>query len=187
MRPVILSMQVTLDGYVANTHGGLEWAFPRFDPELLSMNAAELQETDTILMGRRTYETMAAHWPTQDNPIARIMNSVEKVVFSHKLTAVSWSNTRIAKRPLAAEVAELKRAQGKHIGIAGGAQFAQAAIEARLVDEYRFLQHPVAIGQGMPLFAAPLDLDRTSSKTLASGVTLSTFRPIVSVPKQELR
>jgi dihydrofolate reductase len=180
MRPVILSMNISLDGYVANSDGGLQWAFPRFDAELMSLNASELGETDTILMGRKTYEGMAAHWPNLSDPIARIMNAVEKVVFSRTLKDVSWSGARLAKRSLAEEVASLKRAQGKHIGIAGGATLAQGAIAAKLIDEYRLLTHPVALGQGLPLFVEPLQLERLDSAGLHSGVTITRYQPLAS-------
>jgi len=180
MRPAILSMHISLDGYVAAGDGGLQWAFPRFDGELMSLNASELRETGTILMGRKTYERMAAHWPNLSDPIAKIMNAVEKVVFSHTLKDVSWSGARLAKRSLAAEVASLKRAQGKSIGIAGGAALAQAAIAAKIIDEYRLLMHPVALGQGLPLFVESLQLERIDSTGLHSGVTITTYRPLAS-------
>lgn len=177
MRPVILSMNISLDGYLASSDGGLQWAFPRFDAELMSLNASELDETDTILMGRKTYEGMAAHWPNQNDPIAKIMNSAEKVVFSRTLKDVSWSGARLAKRPLAEEVASLKQAKGKRIGIAGGATLAQCAIAAKLIDEYRLLLHPVALGQGLPLFVEPLQLEQLDSTHLHSGVTITNYQP----------
>lgn len=178
MRAVILSMNISLDGYVASGDGGLQWAFPRFDAELMSLNAAELRETDTILMGRRTYEGMAAHWPNQSDPIAKIMNAVEKVVFSRTLEEVSWRGARLAKRSLTDEIAFLKQAQGKSIGIAGGAALAQAVVAAGLIDVYRLLIHPLALGQGLPLFAEAVQLERTASTALHSGVTITTFKPL---------
>lgn len=180
MISVILSMNISLDGYVADCDGGLEWAFPRFDGELMSRNAAELLETDIILMGRKTYEGMAAHWPNLKDPIAEIMNAIDKVVFSRTLKDVSWSGARLAERPLAEEVASLKKTQGKRIGIAGGATFAQNAIAANLIDEFRLLTHPVALGQGLPLFAGPLQLEKLNSDGLASGVTVFTYRPLAT-------
>jgi dihydrofolate reductase len=180
MRPVILSMNISLDGYLASSNGGLQWAFLRFDAELMSLNASELGETDTILMGRKTYEGMAAHWPNLSDPIAKIMNAVEKVVFSHTLKEVSWSGARLANQSLAEEVASLKRAKGKRIGIAGGATLAQGAIAAKLIDEYRLLMHPVALGRGQPLFVEPLQLERLDSTGLHSGVTITSYRPLVS-------
>ena len=180
MRPVILSMNISLDGYLASSDGELQWAFPRFDAELMSLNASELGETDTILMGRKAYEGMASHWPNLSDPIAKIMNAVEKVVFSRTLKGVSWSGARLAKRSLAEEVVSLKRVQGKRIGIAGGATLAQGAIAAKLIDEYRLLVHPVALGQGRPLFVEPLQLERVGSTGLHSGVTITSYRPLAS-------
>lgn len=180
MRPVILSMNISLDGYLASSDGGLQWAFPRFDAELMSLNASELGKTDTILMGRKTYEGMAAHWPNLNDPIAKIMNSIEKVVFSRTLKDVPWSGARLANSSLTEEVASLKQAKGKRIGIAGGAGFAQAAIAANFIDEYRLLMHPVALGQGLPLFVESLQLERIDSTDLHSGVTITTYRPLAS-------
>ena len=180
MRPVVLSMNISLDGYLATRDGGLQWAFPRFDAELMSLNASELGETETILMGRTTYEGMAAHWPNLNDPIAKMMNAVEKVVFSRTLKDVSWSGARLAKRSLAEEIASLKQARGKRIGIAGGAMLAQGAIAAKLIDQYRLLMHPVALGQGLPLFVEPLQLERLDSTGLHSGVTITSYRPLAS-------
>lgn len=108
MRTVVLSMNTSLDGYIASRNGGLEWAFSRFDPEIMSLNAVELRELDTILMGRKTYEGMVAHWPNLNDSVAQIMNSVDKVVFSHTLKDVLWSGARLAKCSVAEEIAELK-------------------------------------------------------------------------------
>ena len=176
MRKVALGMHVTLDGYVAGPDGSLDWMFGRLDDELAASNARELSQIDTFLMGRRTYEGMAAHWPNVDDQIARLMNRGQKVVFSHQLTAPAWENTRVTRNPPAVEIANLKREPGGTIAIAGGAEFARAALATGLVDELRLSVHPVVLGDGLPLFDHHVELDLVDTERFASGVVTSTYR-----------
>jgi dihydrofolate reductase len=169
-------MNMTLDGYVAARDGSLDWMFGRLDDELAASNARELSEVGTFLMGRRTYEGMAAHWPNADDSIAELMNRGEKVVFSSKLTEPEWENTRIASGPPEREIADLKRGVGGTIAVAGGAQLARAALATGLVDEVRLLVHPVVLGDGMALFARPMKFDLLETERFGSGVVAHTYR-----------
>ena len=177
MRKVTLGMQVSLDGYVAAADGSLDWAFANFDAELGASAVEMLSQLDTILLGRANYQEQAAAWPNREGPLADIMNNMHKVVFSSTLARVEWANSRLAAGSPAEEIARLKQQPGKDIGVAGGARFAQSLSQQGLIDEYRLTIHPVALGSGMPLFAAPIKLKRVSAKTLASGVIISTYRP----------
>ncbi|HLT96720.1 MAG TPA: dihydrofolate reductase family protein, partial [Acidimicrobiia bacterium] len=82
---VILGMQISLDGYAARPDGSLDWVFSHFRPDLLEAVIANLSRLDTVVIGRRNYQEQASHWPNESGPIADIMNSVEKVVFSKTL------------------------------------------------------------------------------------------------------
>lgn len=177
MRKVTLGMQVSLDGYVAAADGSLDWAFANFDDELGASAVEILSQLDTILLGRNNYQEQAAAWPNREGPLADIMNNMTKIVFSATLNRVEWVNSRLATGSPAEEITRLKQQPGKDIGVAGGARFAQSLSKQGLIEEYRLTVHPVVLGSGMPLFAAPLKLELVSSKTLASGVIVLTYRP----------
>jgi dihydrofolate reductase len=113
-------------------------------------------------MGRHAYEEMAGFWPTSDDEYAKPMNDIPEVVLSRTLTTADWPQSTIASGDLADEISTLKREPGKDMIAWGGAAFAQSLSRLRLIDEYRLVLQPVALGDGLPLFAgltAPLVLD----------------------------
>lgn len=178
MRKVVLGMNLTLDGYVAGPDGELDWMFPNIDEELNRSIIGSLGEIDTFVMGRNTYLGMAAHWPNANDPIASLMNAASKLVFSATLTTVDWQNSSLARAEPAEELDRLKRQQGKNIGVAGGAAFAQYVSGHGLVDEYRLTIHPVVLGDGKRLFADPLTLNLIDSETFDTGAVIHTYRPV---------
>jgi dihydrofolate reductase len=169
-------MQVSLDGYVATADGGLDWAFAQFDAELGASAMEALGQLDTVLIGRANYQEQAAAWPTREGPMADIMNNLHKIVFSSTLEQVAWVNSRLATGTPAEEIARLKQQPGKEIGVAGGARLAQSLSRDGLIDEYHLTIHPVALGSGLPLFAAPRQLKFLSSRPLSSGVVIATYQ-----------
>jgi dihydrofolate reductase len=131
-------------------------------------------------MGRVTYEEMAAFWPNSTSDYARPMNEIPKVVFSKTLQHADWPETRIARGDLAEEVEGLKREPGNDLIAYGGATFDQALSRLGLVDEYRLMIQPAALGVGLPLFkdlAAPLHLELVEATTYATGVAIHVYRP----------
>ena len=181
MRNVVLGMQTSLDGYVATPDGKLDWAFAHFDPDLNAAAMEALSELDTILIGRVNYTEQAAVWPHQQNPMADLMNRLNKIVFSRTLQQqqVDWPNARLATGSPAEEIARLKQQPGKDIGVAGGARLAQSLSKEGLIDVYRLTVHPVVLGSGKPLFAdlaRPLNLKLVGEKALASGVIILTYQ-----------
>jgi dihydrofolate reductase len=175
-RPVMLFMQVTLDGYVAGPGDELDWAFARFDDELLTLMAERLGEMDTMMMGRVNYLEQAAHWPhADDDVIAPVVNALEKVVFSSTLTSVEWQNARLAKGSPAEEIAALRARPGRLIGVSGGPTFARSLLREGLVDRIQLAVHPVALGKGLPLFAEPQQLSPIDSHPLASGIVVNRY------------
>ena len=109
MRPVILQMGVTLDGYVAGRGGEGDWGLPAEHPEVRAWKVASLGQVGTHIMGRVTYEQMAEHWPNATGEYAAFMNRLPKVVFSATLPAAGWAGSRIARGDLTEEIAALKR------------------------------------------------------------------------------
>lgn len=101
---------------------------------------------------RVTYEEMSGYWPTSEEEIAGPMNEIPKVVFSRTLDRADWAPTTIADGDLAEEVATLTRQPGGDVIVYGGFTLAQALTREDLVDEYRLVTRPVALGSGEPMF-----------------------------------
>ena len=123
---------------------------------------------------------MAGFWPTSDDAYAKPMNDIPKVAFSKTLTTADWPQSTIASGDLADEISSLKRGPEKDMIAWGGAAFAQSLTRLRLVDEYRLVHQPVALGDGLPLFAgltAPLVLDLIEAQAYADGAVLHVYRP----------
>ena len=182
MRKLVLSMGVSLDGLVARPgrFGAGGWGLPPEDPALKERKLGWMHDVGLHLMGRNTYEEMAEFWPTSDDAYAAPMNDIPKVVFSRTLERAEWAESRIARGDLAEEVAELKRERGKDMLAWGGAEFAQSLSRLELVDEYRLILQPVALGDGLPLFnglAAPLRLELVDAQTYNTGAALHIYRP----------
>jgi len=181
MRKLILSMGVSLDGIVARPgNNGAVGADRPDDPALKKRKLEWMREIDLHLMGRKTYEGMAAFWPKSDDAYAAPMNDIPKVVFSKTLDRADWGPARIARGELAHEIAALKREPGKEMLAWGGAAFAQSLSRLGLVDEYRLILVPIAVGEGLPLFkdlGAPLRLELVETQTYESGVALHVLRP----------
>nr|HEX4313356.1 dihydrofolate reductase family protein [Kofleriaceae bacterium] len=201
MRDLILKMSVSIDGFVGGPAGELDWIFATPDDRATAWTVASVSNAGVHVMGSRTFADMAAYWPTATGPFAAPMNDIPKVVFARggapaattraleqarqhspgptaeptARVAASWRDARVAAGPLADEVARLKAEPGQPIFAHGGSLFAQSLVRADLVDEYRLLVHPVALGRGKPLFAsldarrdlALVDLQRFDAGTVA--------------------
>jgi dihydrofolate reductase len=181
VRKLVLQMAVSLDGLVARPGklGAGGWGLPPEDPALKARKLDWLRDAGLHLMGRATYEEMAGFWPFSDDEYAAPMNEIPKVVFSKTLTTADWPQSTIASGDLADEISALKREPGKDLIAWGGATFAQSLTRLRLVDEYRLVLQPVALGDGLPLFAgltAPLVLDFVEARAYADGAVLHIYR-----------
>jgi dihydrofolate reductase len=188
MRRVVLQMGVTLDGYVTGPGGEGDWGLPPEHPDVRAWKVASLRQAGTHIMGRVTYEQMAEHWPTATGDYAAFMNDLPKVVFSKKLPTAEWAGSRIARGDLAEEIAALKSEPGGEIMAHGGAAFVQALSRFGLIDEYRLVILPVALGNGLPLFkdlARPLRVDLVEARSFLMG-RLSTFASR-SEPRGDIR
>lgn len=152
MRNVVLQMGISIDGYVS---GGPEEDIGRGEPEhpdVVARKMAWVTHAGLHAMGRVTYEEMSGFWPTSTSEYAKPMNEIPKVVFSKTLARSDWPTTTIARGDLKEEVAKLKAEPGGEIIAYGGYRFAQALTRANLVDEYRLVTRPVALGSGEPMF-----------------------------------
>jgi dihydrofolate reductase len=185
MGQVILQMGMSLDGLVARAggYGAAGWGTPPEDAALKRRKLDLIREASAHLMGRNTYEEMAGFWPTSEDEYAEPMNTIPKVVFSRTLEQVDWPETHIARGDLGEEIARLKRESPGNLIAWGGAAFAQSLSRLGLIDEYRLVLHPVALGDGLPLFrglTSPLGFDLLEAQTYESGLALLVYRPAIS-------
>jgi dihydrofolate reductase len=183
MRPLIYSMGVSLDGYIAGPRGELDWGAP--DAELHRFHNEQAGELDLHLLGRRLYEVMT-YWETAEerNPsapeheqeFARIWKRLPKLVYSQSLEAVE-GNTRLSRGDPVQEVRELKEQDGGPIGI-GGATLAASLTAPGLIDEYRLFVSPVVLGGGTPFFVGdtPIDLELVETRTFDSPAVYLRYR-----------
>jgi len=183
VRKVLLQMGLSVDGIVAGgPPGSGDAGATKEDEAVRRWKVQSLDEVGTHIMGRITYEQMASYWP-HGGPAeyADPMNNIPKVVFSKTLTKAEWKESRIARGDLSEEIARLKSEPGKHIMAHGGARFVQALSREGLIDEYRLVIRPVALGSGMPLFKdllAPLHLMLVDSKAFADGTAICVYQPV---------
>jgi dihydrofolate reductase len=180
MRKLILKMQLSLDGFVGGPNGEMEWIFASLDQAATDWIVATLWQAGVHLMGRVTYNDMAAWWPTSAEPFAAPMNEIPKFVFSTTLQEAPWGDTMIIDGDLAEEIKRLKQLPGRDMLAHGGAGFAQSLVRLGLVDEYRLVVHPVVLGKGLALFKdldAPQDLKLVSATPFPGGAVGMVYRP----------
>lgn len=177
MLPVIFSMGVSLDGFIAGPGDDIGWTAP--DAELFSFHVEQTRHIAAHLCGRGLYQTMLV-WETAAQTMsgaaelefARIWRPIPKVVFSRTLTSVE-GNARLATDDVATEIARLRDQPGDGVVSLGGAGLAAAAVAEDLIDEYRQFVYPIILGGGTPYFpplAKPLDLRLVETQTFNSRV-----------------
>ena len=183
-------MNLSLDGFISGAHDELNWHFECWSEQMGERFLELLENTDTLLLGRKTYEAMANYWPyrpleqnfpRQDQAIADQMNRHEKIVFSGSHSSVFWKNTKMANRNFSEEIRMLRRRPGKNILIFGSGTLVSACITSGLVDEYQLWIHPVLLGKGNPLFRnqeKKIKLKLSGSEILDPGVALLRYHPV---------
>lgn len=153
MRKLVVSMNVSLDGFISGPDGELTWQFPYWNHQMSAYAIRLLAESDTIVMGKRTYRSMAPYWPmAPDDTFAQMMNTYSKLIFSRSLKSVKWRNSRLATKDIKNEISSLKTQSGKNIIIYGSGSIVRSCIRLGLVDEYYIWLHPVIIGKGNLMF-----------------------------------
>jgi dihydrofolate reductase len=160
-------------------HGG--WSAGYWDDVMGPIIDEWTNQADGLLLGRKTYEIFAAHWPRisgEDDPIAAKLNSVPKYVVSRTLDTVEWNNSTLLQGDIAEEVGKLKDQPGTEIQVTGSGQLIQTLMKHDLVDEYRLWIFPVLLGSGKRLFAdgtIPAGLKLADTKISTTGVAIHTY------------
>lgn len=151
MRKLFLFMLVSVDGYFEGPDHDISWH--NVDAEFNDFADRQLEDVGTLLFGRRTYDLMASFWPHATSPTAQFMNALPKAVVSHAAFTPEWEHTRVISADVVAEIRRLKDEPGKDIAMFGSNMLCVSLMEAGLVDEFRIMTCPVALGKGTSLFA----------------------------------
>jgi dihydrofolate reductase len=192
MGKVTAAMYVSVDGVVedpggaeGSQHGG--WSGPYFNDELQQMQSELLSAADALLLGRVTYEGFAKAWPDmahEEGGFADRMNTLPKYVATRTLTALAWNATALQGEVTEA-VAELKEQSDLNLLIYGSATLVDHLARGGLIDEFRLMVHPIAVGAGQRMFdqvSTPLWL--VDTKSTRTGVVLLTYAAAESPEKQ---
>ncbi len=183
MRKIIVSMMVSLDGFIEDGNASIEWHV--WDAEMDDYMLKFFEDTDSMLFGRKTYQLMQAFWPTEQalnesQGIREKMNGLPKIVFSKTLHEATWATTSLLKEVDVNEIQAMKVDAGKDMVIFGGAELVQSFQEKNLIDEYRIIVNPVILGSGKSLFAKGRDtanLELLHTQTFACGNVLLCYAP----------
>ncbi|MGH1563221.1 dihydrofolate reductase family protein [Mumia sp. DW29H23] len=185
MRSVYAFLLTTADGYHAESDGDIEWF--ALDEEFEEYSRAQGDHIDTIVMGRRTFELMAAYWPTpeayaEDPVVAGFMNDLPKVVASRTMSEHPWGPTTFVADDIAEHVRALKEKPGKDIAIFGSSTLVAELLPTGVVDEVRIIVNPVVLGHGQSVLAGvagPVRLERTGLREFDGGNVLLTYAPVL--------
>lgn len=189
MRKLAVSSFLTLDGVMQApggpdedptggfAHGG--WSVNYWDEHMGQRMDEWMGRPFDLLLGRRTYEIFAAHWPhASEDQGAAPLNNARKYVASRTLQRVDWQNSELIRGDVAAAVAELKRANGPEIQVHGSSNLIQTLLQHELVDEFRLWIFPLVLGTGKRLFGEgvlPAGLRLVHATTSSTGVTIATY------------
>lgn len=187
MRKLILQEWVSLDGYVEDRNGKLDFFPSTAENRYSDEDQLEfLEGVDTILLGRKTYELFVAFWPEatkEKEIIADRLNTLPKVVFSNTLREAPWGQwnpARVAAGDAVAEIRRLKVMPGKHLVLWGSVSLAHQLMLADLIDEYHIQICPTLVGGGRALFPelkSYATLKRMEVRTYESGVLFIHYEP----------
>ncbi|MCP9953872.1 dihydrofolate reductase family protein [Actinomadura madurae] len=177
MRKITAGLFISLDGVVEDPQ---DWHFPYFNEEMGEAVDGQLGSADTLLLGRRTYDSFAGAWPDrekaggEDAEFARKLGDARKIVVSGQELQFSWRNSELLRGDLVEAVTALKNEPStSDIGMSGSVSVVRQLLEAGLLDELHLLVHPIAMRKGMRLFEdadTPLPLKLIFSKTFTTGV-----------------
>jgi dihydrofolate reductase len=189
MRQIVVFNRVSADGYFASNDGNLDWTVP--DEAIDQAGAARMQDFDTMLFGRHTYEAFESFWPhaegdsdSANDPhtqgrrsktlrsMASWINQTPKWLFSTSKQQLSWQNSRLFPKLDPAELRALKHAPGKNMIVFGSGSLVAQLTQHGLIDEYQFIVGPVLLGSGRSLIqgvAERVPLELLEAKPYASG------------------
>ena len=190
LRNIIVSMRVTLDGFIAGPQGEMDWMEAFLDEDLATYESELQQTVDTALFGRVTYQDFESYWPKVAlDPASRRglveyadhLNAMRKIVFSKTLARVEWNHSTLVQEVVPEAIMHLKQEPGRDIVIHGSATIVQTLTNLGLIDRYQLLVFPVILGSGKPLFQDlmhQVKLSLVSTKTHPSGVVVLSYQTL---------
>jgi dihydrofolate reductase len=177
MRRITAGLFISLDGVVEDPG---DWHFPYFNDEMGAAVDGLLGAADTLLLGRKTYDSFAGAWPDreaaggEDADFAKVLGDARKIVVSNQNLQFSWRSSEQLKGDLVEAVTALKNEPGAtDIAISGSVSVVRQLLAAGLLDELHLLVHPIAVRHGMRLFdegESPIPLRLVSSQAFTTGV-----------------
>ena len=191
MRKLVVNTFVTLDG-VMQAPGGPEedptgnfkyggWSFNYWDDMMGKVMSEFMEKPFELLLGRRTYEIFAAHWPyIKNDPTADKFNATKKYVVSKTITKLNWKNSYLIKNNIATEINELKKQDGPELQVHGSSNLIKTLINENLVDLINIWTFPLTVGKGKQLFGDgtnAINLKLIDIKSSSTGVIISTYQP----------
>jgi dihydrofolate reductase len=195
MSKIVAVEYLSLDGVTedpgpagAFEHRG--WTVPYWNDELAKYQSDQLLASDALLLGRVTYEEFVASWPLRSgDPFTDRMNTLPKFVASTSLQEPLEWNATLLKGDVAAEVAKLKQRRGGDILIYGSGALVNTLMQRNLIDVYRVILYPLALGTGKRFFRDGGDkttLRLTEVSTNGAGVVMLTYQPAATDPEDRL-
>ncbi len=187
MRKIVAGLFISVDGVVEDPH---LWHFPYFNDEMGAAVSKSLATADTVLLGRKTYDSFAGAWPEReeaggdDAGMAKALGDARKIVVSNQELQFTWRNSELLQGDLVEAVTALKSEPGDtNIGMSGSISVVRPLLAAGLIDELHLLVHPIAIRKGMRLFDegdAPVPLRLIKSEAFTTGVLNLVYGPAES-------
>jgi dihydrofolate reductase len=195
MRKLVVNTFVSVDGVMQApggpeedpsggfVHGG--WSVPFWDDQMMQAMTEFMGKPFDMVLGRKTYEIFAAHWPYSEEPGAAEINNATKYVASGTLDRVDWQNSALIEGDVGEAVARLKEEDGPELQVHGSSDLIQTLQRHGLIDEFRVWIFPVVLGTGKRLFAegaSPGALKLVDTKVSSTGVVMATYVPGGEVP-----
>lgn len=186
MRKITAGLFISLDGVVEAPD---QWHFPYFNDEMGAAVDATLGAADTVLFGRKTYDSFAGAWPEreaaggEDAHFAKVLGDARKIVVSNQKLTFTWRNSEQLEGDLVDAVTALKNEPGGNIGLSGSVSVVRQLLAAGLLDELQLLVHPIVVRKGMRLFdegETTIPLTLRSSETFQTGVLNLFYAPAES-------
>ncbi|MER8388500.1 dihydrofolate reductase family protein [Mesorhizobium sp. M0959] len=190
MRKIIAATFVSLDGVMQAPGGPQEdpvggfkfggWTFHYWDDVMGAAMGETFSKPFALLLGRKTYDIFAAHWPYQKNdPIADSFNAVTKYVATHRPDSLSWQNSQPLGSDVVATLRRMKQEDGPDLLIQGSSELIQTLLANDLIDEISLLIFPLVLGKGKKLFGSgtiPAAFKLTRSRTSTTGVLMASYK-----------
>jgi len=190
MGKIVVSENVTLDGVIQDPAGDEGFRFGGWvglikdSPQLSKLALDEALGAGAFLLGRRSYEWLAARWPSRSGELAARLNSMPKYVVSSTLEHPAWNNSTVLKGDVLHEVSKLKQQLNGDIVVPASFQLVRTLIEHDLVDELRLKIFPVVLGAGERLFGETSDkrpMRLLDTQTVEGGIAYLTYQPVRDV------